>query len=177
MSYLCRVTGTMRLLLSILCVFGMLLTPAVQVQEAVQTEQAGCPIIKVAAERLPDLNIPRSGHSVFVANGEVTVVGGHTSGFVLTPTAEYFKDGEWHLLQTVYAHDGGFSVVLKSGKVLLAGACIGNSHRTGQRASADYWQLVCRRRDGMLRWTNIVLTRQNCQATSLSASSFPYFRW
>lgn len=121
MSYLCRVTGTMRLLLSILCVFGMLLTPAVQAQEAVQTEQAGCPIIKVAAERLPDLNIPRSGHSVFVANGEVTVVGGHTSGFVLTPTAEYFKDGEWHLLQTVYAHDGGFSVVLKSGKVLLAG--------------------------------------------------------
>lgn len=111
----------MRLLLSILCVFGMLLTPAVQAQEAVQTEQAGCPIIKVAAERLPDLNIPRSGHSVFVANGEVTVVGGHTSGFVLTPTAEYFKDGEWHLLQTVYAHDGGFSVVLKSGKVLLAG--------------------------------------------------------
>ena len=93
MSYLCRVTGTMRLLLSILCVFGMLLTPAVQAQEAVQTEQAGCPIIKVAAERLPDLNIPRSGHSVFVANGEVTVVGGHTSGFVLTPTAEYFKDG------------------------------------------------------------------------------------
>ena len=67
MSYLCRVTGTMRLLLSILCVFGMLLTPAVQAQEAVQTEQAGCPIIKVAAERLPDLNIPRSGHSVFVA--------------------------------------------------------------------------------------------------------------
>ena len=111
----------MRLLLSILCVFGTLMTPAVLAQEAVQTDQAGCSIVKVATERLPDLNIPRSGHTVFIANGEVTVVGGHTSGFVLTPTAEYFKDGEWHLLQTVYAHDGGFSVVLKSGKVLLAG--------------------------------------------------------
>ena len=111
----------MRLLLSILCAFGMLLTPAVQAQEAIQTEQAGCPIIKVAAERLPDMNIPRSGHSAFIANGEVTVVGGHTSGFVLTPTAEYYKDGKWHQLQTVYAHDGGFSVALKSGKVLLAG--------------------------------------------------------
>ena len=100
---------------------GLLLSADIQAQEAVQTEQAGCPIVRVEAERLPDLNIPRSGHSAFIANGEVTVVGGHTSGFVLTPTAEYFKDGKWHQLQTVYAHDGGFSVVLKSGKVLLAG--------------------------------------------------------
>ena len=100
---------------------GLLPTSSVQAQEAVPTEQAGCPIVRVEAERLPDLNIPRSGHSAFIANGEVTLVGGHTSGFVLTPTAEYFKDGKWHQLQTVYAHDGGFSVVLKSGKVLLAG--------------------------------------------------------
>ena len=100
---------------------GLLLSADIQAQEAVPTEQVGCPIVRVEAERLPDLNIPRSGHSAFIANGEVTVVGGHTSGFVLTPTAEYFKDGKWHQLQTVYAHDGGFSVALKSGKVLLAG--------------------------------------------------------
>lgn len=106
---------------TILWVLGLLLTPVVQAQEAVPTEQTGCPIVRVEAERLPDLNIPRSGHSAFIANGEVTVVGGHTSGFVLTPTAEYYKDGQWHQLQTVYAHDGGFSVALKSGKVLLAG--------------------------------------------------------
>ena len=80
-----------------------------------------CPIVRIEAERLPDLNIPRSGHSAFVVHGEVTVVGGHTSGFKLTPTAEYFKDGAWHLLHTVYSHDGGFSIALKSGKVLLAG--------------------------------------------------------
>lgn len=106
---------------TILWVLGLLLTPVVQAQEAVPTEQTGCPIVRIEAERLPDLNIPRSGHSAFIANGEVTVVGGHTSGFVLTPTAEYYKDGQWHQLQTVYAHDGGFSVALKSGKVLLAG--------------------------------------------------------
>ena len=99
----------------------MLLTLAVHAEGAVQTERGACPVAKIVSERLPDLNIPRSGHSAFIANGEVTVVGGHTSGFVLTPTAEYFKDGKWHLLQTVYAHDGGFSVALKSGKVLLAG--------------------------------------------------------
>ena len=83
--------------------------------------KANCPVVKIEAERLPDMNVPRSGHSAILVNGEVTVVGGHTSGFVLTPTAEYLKDGEWHLLQTVYNHDGGISIVMKSGKVLLAG--------------------------------------------------------
>ena len=52
-------------------------------------------------ERLPDLNIPRADHSVFVVGGEPTVVGGHTDGFVPTATAEYFSYGEWHLLETV----------------------------------------------------------------------------
>lgn len=83
--------------------------------------ESKCPLVKIVPERLADLNIPRSGHSAFVVNGEVTVVGGHTSGFVLTPTAEYLKDGKWQLLNTVYVHDGGFSVVLRSGKVLIAG--------------------------------------------------------
>ena len=49
-------------------------------------DKVQCPVVKVEAERLPDMNIPRSGHSAFLLNGEITVVGGHTSGFVLTPT-------------------------------------------------------------------------------------------
>lgn len=74
------------------------------------------------AERLPDMNVPRAGHNVFYADGELTVVGGHTSGFVLTPTAEYFKNGVWHEIPTVYTHDNGMAVVLKNGKrVILAG--------------------------------------------------------
>ena len=74
------------------------------------------------AERMPDMNVPRSGHNVFYVGGELTVVGGHTSGFVMTPTAEYFNDGAWHLMPTVYHHDNGMAVVLSDGKrVLLAG--------------------------------------------------------
>lgn len=89
----------------------------------VAQQQEACPVIKLEAERLPDLNIPRAGHALFYANGELTVAGGHTSGFVPTPTAEYYKDGEWHTMQMTYTHDFGLSVVLKSGKVLLAGGC------------------------------------------------------
>lgn len=81
------------------------------------------PVIRIHTERLPDLNIPRAGHQLFFINGEFTVAGGHTDGFVPTPTAEYLKDGEWHRLQMVYNHDAGFSVVMKNGKVLLGGGC------------------------------------------------------
>lgn len=84
--------------------------------------QAG-DIVRLQVERLPDLNVPRAGHQLFYVNGELTVAGGHTDGFVPTPTAEYYKDGKWHLLQTTYTHDFGLSVVLKSGRVLLAGGC------------------------------------------------------
>ncbi|UKK47743.1 helix-turn-helix domain-containing protein [Prevotella sp. E9-3] len=79
-----------------------------------------CTVKKVQVERLPDLNIPRGGGSTLVINGIPYVMGGHTSGFVPTPTAEYFENGEWHVLPMVYTHDHGLCQPLPSGKVLLA---------------------------------------------------------
>ena len=80
------------------------------------------PLVKMEVERLPDLNLPRAGHNVFYAGDELTVVGGHTSGFVLTSTAEFFCNGKWHLMPTIYSHDNGTAVVLQQGrKVLIAG--------------------------------------------------------
>lgn len=89
----------------------------------VAAQQQACPVVEIEVEQLPDLNIPRAGHAMFFADGELTVAGGHTSGFVPTPTAEYYKDGKWHTMPMTYTHDVGLSVVLKSGKVLLAGGC------------------------------------------------------
>ena len=80
-----------------------------------------CMVRKIEAERLADLNVPRSAHTAFCVNGEVTVVGGHTTNFVPTATAEYFKDGRWHLVETAFPHDNGVCVVLSSGKVILGG--------------------------------------------------------
>ncbi|MBR5736028.1 MAG: helix-turn-helix domain-containing protein [Bacteroidales bacterium] len=77
----------------------------------------------VAVDRLPELNVPRAGHVLACPGGELTVIGGHTTGFVLTETAEYYKDGSWHLLQTLYPHDFGTWVTLPSGDILLAGGC------------------------------------------------------
>jgi len=82
---------------------------------------ATCPMVKIEAERLPDLNIPRGGHALFCAGGEIVAAGGHTNGFVPTPTAEYFRDGKWHLMQMAYSHDNGFFALQQSEKVLLGG--------------------------------------------------------
>jgi AraC-like DNA-binding protein len=80
-----------------------------------------CPMEKLVVEQLPDLHTPRSGHCVFFVNGELTVAGGHTMGFVPTPTAEYFSGGKWHSMNMVYTHDDAIFSVLRSGRVLLAG--------------------------------------------------------
>ena len=89
---------------------------------ALHAGAAVCPLVKIEAVRLPDLNIPRSGHGFLFVNGQPTVIGGHTSGFVPTSTIEYFSDGQWHVVPTVYPHDAGGSLLLKSGKVLLFGS-------------------------------------------------------
>ena len=106
----------LRLALSLMMMF----LPFVAVASSDSIKSA-CPLVKIEVERLPDLNIPRNGHSAVCLNGEVTVFGGHTTNFVLTPTAEYYKDGEWYLMDMAYPHDNGLCTVLHSGKVLLAG--------------------------------------------------------
>ena len=100
----------------ILLLLSIVLPVAAQQQET-------CPTVEIELEQLPDLNIARAGHQVFCVNGEYVVAGGHTDGFVPTPTAEYFKDGQWHVMQMTYSHDVGISAKLKSGKVLIAGGC------------------------------------------------------
>lgn len=80
-----------------------------------------CPEVRIVPERLPSLNLPRSGHNIFCINGELTVTGGHTTNFVPTPTAEYYAGGAWHQLDMAYSHDNGFAVVLGPDEVIIGG--------------------------------------------------------
>lgn len=80
-----------------------------------------CQMVHLDVECLPDLNIARASHNALLVDGRLMVFGGHTEGFVPTPTAECYEDGQWHVLNMVYAHDGGLMVPLRSGRVLLAG--------------------------------------------------------
>ena len=83
----------------------------------------GVPVYEMGVERLPDLSVPRSAHVLAYVNGELTAIGGHTTGFVPTATAEYYRDGRWQLVETLFPHDFGFGVVLPSQEVLVGGGC------------------------------------------------------
>ena len=91
---------------------------------------------EMAWERLPDLTVPRAGHALLQLDGELTVIGGHTIGFIPTPTAEYFKDGKWNTLSSLYTHDNGFCLPLRDGSVLLGGG-LQEAFGIGQSFSAE----------------------------------------
>ena len=78
-------------------------------------------MVRIVPERLPDMTLPRSGHYMYFANGELTVIGGHTTNFVPTPTAEYFDGKTWHQMPMAYNHDNGLVVVLRSGEAIIGG--------------------------------------------------------
>ena len=83
--------------------------------------QTEIPTVKIEVGRLPDLNIPRFCHRTLCVDGEIVVIGGHTTGFKPTATAEYYRDGEWHAVQTLYTHDDGLAISLSSRRILVAG--------------------------------------------------------
>lgn len=83
--------------------------------------QAGCPVKKIEVERLPDMTMPRAGHCTFYIDDEIVVMGGHTTGFKPTATAEYFDGDKWHQVDMAYDHDSGTAIRLSSGKVMIFG--------------------------------------------------------
>ena len=105
------------------CILLCLLLGIVGQAYAQTNKQNHCPFVKLQVDRLPDLNTPRADHGTFCFKDEIVVIGGHTDGFVSTATAEYFSDGIWHLIPTVYTHDVGFFMTMKSGKILITGGC------------------------------------------------------
>ena len=75
----------------------------------------------MATKRLPDMNEARSGHALVWAGDHILAIGGHTTGFIPTATAEYYEGGRWHTLSTIYPHDTPFALVLNDGDVLVGG--------------------------------------------------------
>ena len=73
------------------------------------------------AERWPDLPEPLSTPYAMVLNGELTLFGGHTDGFLLSQSAWYLKGGAWHEVPMIYAHDHAFCTLLPDGRVMLGG--------------------------------------------------------
>ena len=84
-------------------------------------EVDGVRVLRMTAERLPDLPRPRGGHHTMMLGEELTVFGGITDGFVLEPSIAYLRDGTWHEVPLKYPHLYGFTTLLPDGSVMLGG--------------------------------------------------------
>ncbi len=112
--YLCRMK---RMFLSFFVLLVMM--SCQQSPEVIQHSDIA--FLPMETKRLPDLNEPRIGHALVWAGDHILTIGGHTTGFVPSTTAEYYESGRWHTIPTLYPHDTPFALVLKDGDVLIGG--------------------------------------------------------
>ena len=112
--YLCHMK---RMLLSVFVLLVMM--SCQQSPEVIQQDDIA--FLPMATKRLPDLNEPRIGHALVCAGDHILTIGGHTTGFIPSTTAEYYESGRWHSISTLYPHDTPFALVLKDGDVLTGG--------------------------------------------------------
>ena len=90
--------------------------------EQAVSELQGVPIKRVELERIPDMKTPRAAGIVICEGDEIHVMGGHTTGFLPTSSAEYFKNGAWYdSSPSFYPHDGGFTAFMPDGSLLVGG--------------------------------------------------------
>lgn len=89
-------------------------------------------------ERVADMKVPRIGHQIIPTFSGVLVVGGHTTNFALTSTAEVFLEGMWLERSIDSPHDEGFSVVLDDGRVMVGGG-YSNDRGVGQSKRVDIY--------------------------------------
>lgn len=81
----------------------------------------GAEFCRMHVEALPGLNTPRGGGRLMLLDGELTIFGGHTDGFIPLATAEYLSGGAWHEVNSKYAHGFGLVTRLTDGRVMLGG--------------------------------------------------------
>jgi len=93
---------------------------------------------KMEVEALPDMTIPRADFALFYCGDELVAAGGHSTGFDIQSSAEYYKDGEWHGMQMKYPHDMPFFTKLSDGKWLVGGGCASGSG-IGQTEEVDVY--------------------------------------
>ena len=79
------------------------------------------PFVEMGAERLPDLQQPRTAHALLRVGDGWMAAGGHTTGFVPAEGAELRRGGKTETVPMLYCHDNPLALVLKDGRVVLGG--------------------------------------------------------
>ena len=125
-------------------------------------------------EKVADMKTARIGHQIFpTAGGGVVVVGGHTTNFALTTSAELYQNGQWRDLSISSPHDGAFSVILNDGRVMVGGGYSSNSG-VGQSKRVDIWDPSTQ---SFSKGPDLSVARANCKAIAMSKGVYVVGNW
>ena len=95
-------------------------------------------VTELKYEKLPDMKQARLWHQTFATSNGLVVVGGHTTEFVPTKTAEIYQNGKWQEFLGSATHDGAFSVELNDGGWMI-GSGFSNNAGVGQSTNVDVY--------------------------------------
>ena len=124
-------------------------------------------------ERVADMKVPRIGHQIIPTFSGVLVVGGHTTNFALTSTAEVFLEGMWLDRSIDSPHDEGFSVVLDDGRVMVGGG-YSNDRGVGQSKRVDIYDPMTMT---FSKGPDLSLARAACHAIAVGNGIYVSGNW
>jgi len=102
-----------------------------------QTYETGA-VATLKYKKIADMKTARMGHQSFASGGALVVVGGHTTDFQLTKTAEIYENGQWRDISISNPHDGAFSVALADGRIMVGGG-FSSAKGVGQSKATDIY--------------------------------------
>ena len=124
-------------------------------------------------ERVADMKVPRIGHQIIPTFSGVLVVGGHTTNFALTSTAEVFLEGMWLDRSIDSPHDEGFSVVLDDGRVMVGGG-FSKDLGVGQSSRVDIYDPMTMT---FTKGPDLSLARAACHAIAVGKGIYVAGNW
>lgn len=116
----------------------------------------------------PSLITPRMDHMIATTPaGEVMLFGGHTTGFAIEGTAEYFDTTgqQWQSFPMLSTHDMGGMTILNNGTWLVFGGC-SSDLGVGQLADAEIVDPITKTSSAT---GSMTIARTNCRGATLSS--------
>ena len=122
-------------------------------------------------EKIADMKTARMGHQIFPSGNGFVVVGGHTTNFELTSTAEIYENGQWKSISINNPHDGAFAVTLSDGRVMVGGG-FSSKNGVGQSKKTDIYNPSTQK---FIKGPDMTLNRAACAAINAGGSTLHSF--
>lgn len=136
------------------------------------TLEAGA-VANLQYEKIADMKTARMGHQIFPSGNGFVVVGGHTTNFELTKTAELYENGQWKDISISNPHDGAFAVTLSDGRVMVGGG-FSSKNGVGQSKVTDIYDPKTK---SFTAGPDMTVARAYCKAVAVGNKVYVSGNW